>query len=175
MTVHQCFRILGLREPATSEEIKRAYRQLAQRLHPDKHGGDEGARREFVQVSAAYRVLIRATRAVEKGKPVGLCRKCESFGEVLLNREGSQVCPECALLPGPQRYLPMPEFVVVRCVASTGLLIGAVLLLFSFPGLAALAAFLSIANLAWTCLSVVYCIHPRERQYQKEHVHKQRR
>ena len=34
-----CLRALGLRVPSTEEEVKRAYRRLAEKLHPDR-GGD---------------------------------------------------------------------------------------------------------------------------------------
>ena len=48
---------LGVRRDASDEDIKRAYRKLAARLHPDKQRGVEDARRaaqaEFASVSEA--------------------------------------------------------------------------------------------------------------------------
>jgi molecular chaperone DnaJ len=47
---------LGVRQDATSEEIKRAYRKLARELHPDVNP-DEAAQARFREVTAAYEVL----------------------------------------------------------------------------------------------------------------------
>jgi curved DNA-binding protein CbpA len=46
--------ILGVQRTATDEEIKSAFRKLAQKYHPDKKGGDEA---KFKEVSEAYSVL----------------------------------------------------------------------------------------------------------------------
>jgi molecular chaperone DnaJ len=47
---------LGVRQDATGEEIKRAYRKLARQLHPDVNPDPE-AQRRFAEVSTAYEVL----------------------------------------------------------------------------------------------------------------------
>ena len=54
MTVDH-YRKLGVTRTATHAEIRTAYRQLAQRLHPDTHGGVVSA--EMVAVNEAWRVL----------------------------------------------------------------------------------------------------------------------
>jgi len=46
--------ILGVKKGATEEEIKKAFRKLAQKYHPDKTGGDD---KKFKEVSEAYAVL----------------------------------------------------------------------------------------------------------------------
>ncbi|MBU3925391.1 molecular chaperone DnaJ [Patescibacteria group bacterium] len=48
------YEILGVGKGASDEEIKRAYRRLAQKLHPDKPGGDE---KKFKEINEAYQVL----------------------------------------------------------------------------------------------------------------------
>lgn len=49
------YEVLGVTPGAGAEEIKRAYRQLARRYHPDISGDDRGA--AFLEVSRAYEVL----------------------------------------------------------------------------------------------------------------------
>src|SRR6187402_2787917 len=48
---------LGLNKNATADEIKKAYRARAAKLHPDKHPGDAAAEERFKKMSAAYTVL----------------------------------------------------------------------------------------------------------------------
>jgi molecular chaperone DnaJ len=50
------YEVLGVSRDATAEEIKRAYRRLARKLHPDVNGGPEAAER-FKEVSRAFDVL----------------------------------------------------------------------------------------------------------------------
>jgi hypothetical protein len=48
--------ILGVSPTASREEIKKAYRQLSMRYHPDISGGDSG---EFLKIKEAYEALIQ--------------------------------------------------------------------------------------------------------------------
>jgi Ca-activated chloride channel family protein len=52
--------ILGLSNQADSNDIKRAYRRLAQRLHPDSNPDNPGAWLQFQDVSDAYNLLMDA-------------------------------------------------------------------------------------------------------------------
>jgi len=52
------YEILGVDPDATAEEIKKAYRRLAQEAHPDKFGGDNTeAQERFVAITNAYQTL----------------------------------------------------------------------------------------------------------------------
>ena len=49
--------ILGVKRDAKPEEIKKAYRRLARKYHPDVNPGDKSAEERFKQMSEAYDVL----------------------------------------------------------------------------------------------------------------------
>lgn len=51
------YQILGVSRTADAEEIKKAYRALAKKLHPDRNPGDKAAEERFKEVSAAFAVL----------------------------------------------------------------------------------------------------------------------
>lgn len=56
------YEILGISRTATEDEIKKAFRSLAQKYHPDKKGGDES---KFKEVSEAYAVLSDRKKRAE--------------------------------------------------------------------------------------------------------------
>lgn len=51
------YEILGVPKTATADEIKKAYRTLAFKYHPDRNQGNAAAEEKFKQISAAYDVL----------------------------------------------------------------------------------------------------------------------
>jgi curved DNA-binding protein len=51
------YKILGVERNFTSDQIKRAYRQLAKKYHPDLHPGDKKAEEKFKEINEAYEVL----------------------------------------------------------------------------------------------------------------------
>lgn len=56
--LHQDFyKVLGVAEDASEADIKKAYRKLARKYHPDQNPGDEAAEKKFKEVSEAYDVL----------------------------------------------------------------------------------------------------------------------
>lgn len=51
------YELLGVKKDATAEVIKKAYRKLAVKYHPDKNAGDKQAEERFKEISEAYAVL----------------------------------------------------------------------------------------------------------------------
>ena len=57
MAKRDYYEVLGLSQSASPEEIKKAYRQLARKYHPDANSGDQEAEVKFKEVKDAYDVL----------------------------------------------------------------------------------------------------------------------
>ncbi|HIJ55375.1 MAG TPA: DnaJ domain-containing protein [Deltaproteobacteria bacterium] len=51
------YKILGVSKKASDKELKKAYRKLAMKYHPDHAKGDKSAEEKFKQISEAYAVL----------------------------------------------------------------------------------------------------------------------
>jgi len=51
------YEILGVKKTATEAELKKAYRELAKKYHPDKNKGNKDAENRFKEISEAYAVL----------------------------------------------------------------------------------------------------------------------
>jgi DnaJ-class molecular chaperone len=49
------YEILGIEKSATKDDVKKAFRKLAHKFHPDKTGGDAS---KFKEVNEAYSILI---------------------------------------------------------------------------------------------------------------------
>ncbi|RMH19015.1 MAG: J domain-containing protein, partial [Gemmatimonadetes bacterium] len=70
------YKILGVPEKASQDEIKKAYRRLAKKYHPDANQGDEKAAERFKQIGEAYAVLSDP----EKRKKYDQMRRFGGFG-----------------------------------------------------------------------------------------------
>ena len=57
MAKQDYYEVLGISKSATKAEIKKAYRKMAIKYHPDKNPDDEEAKGKFQDVAAAYEAL----------------------------------------------------------------------------------------------------------------------
>jgi molecular chaperone DnaJ len=57
MSKRDFYEVLGVGRDAGDEEIKRAYRKLAVKFHPDKNPGDKSSEEKFKEIGAAYEAL----------------------------------------------------------------------------------------------------------------------
>src|SRR5260370_1596482 len=56
------YKVLGVQKTATADEIKKSYRKLARKYHPDANKGDPKAEEKFKEISEAYNTLSDAKR-----------------------------------------------------------------------------------------------------------------
>lgn len=86
------YTVLGVSHKAEEEEIKRAYRRLVLRLHPDRSASDPTANEAFQRVQEAYRVLRDGTLRAEHDKTLAprldVMAYLDTFEDLLLTAQG---------------------------------------------------------------------------------------
>lgn len=57
MSKHDYYEVLGVSKDASERDIKKAYKRLAMKLHPDRNEGDKSKEEQFKEVKEAYEIL----------------------------------------------------------------------------------------------------------------------
>ena len=57
MSKRDYYDVLGISKNASPQEVKKAYRKLAVKYHPDKNPGDKAAEEKFKEIGEAYEAL----------------------------------------------------------------------------------------------------------------------
>ena len=93
MAKRDYYEVLGVSHSASSEEIKRAFKKLARKFHPDVNPGNKGAEERFKEVSEAYAVLsdgkkrrqydVQGHSAFAGGSPWGARGTPQNVDEIL--------------------------------------------------------------------------------------------
>ncbi|MBN2753614.1 MAG: J domain-containing protein [Candidatus Goldbacteria bacterium] len=68
MQLKDYYKVLGLTDKAGDDDIKKAFRQLAKKYHPDAHPGDKAAEERFKEISEAYEVLSNTEKKAQYEK-----------------------------------------------------------------------------------------------------------
>ncbi|XP_031567835.1 PH domain-containing protein DDB_G0287875-like isoform X2 [Actinia tenebrosa] len=103
-TLEECYITLGLSSHATKEEVRKAYKKLALKCHPDKHQNSPEANRKFQELGYAYKRIAQDEELEEINED---CSEFDYWMEVFfycLLKEHVQVhrntrehcCPNCA-------------------------------------------------------------------------------
>lgn len=61
------YKVLGVSPDASDEEVKRAYRALAKKYHPDRNPGDAAAAQKMREINAAYEQIKDPDKAQQPG------------------------------------------------------------------------------------------------------------
>jgi molecular chaperone DnaJ len=73
------YEVLGVGKQASEEEIKKAYRKLAKKYHPDMNPGDKDAEAKFKEATEAYSILSDADKR----------RQYDQFGHAAFEQGGA--------------------------------------------------------------------------------------
>ena len=127
------YKVLGVDDEATDRQVKRAFRQLSIKWHPDKNQGNTEATRQFQEIYKAYEILSNGdkkmlfdmggmdlvNKPIKKGKDFHLQIKVEledmyNGGEYSAKMTRRVICRHCGKY-GKNRHMNKCKRCTVRC------------------------------------------------------------
>ena len=101
------YAILGVERTASADEIKKAYRRVAIKYHPDRNPGDKAAEEKFKEAAEAYEILSDEQKRARYDQ-YGFAGVDPNFnaGNADCNSDGS-IDPETLTVPGTYNLLEM--------------------------------------------------------------------
>ena len=114
MAQRDYYEVLGVDRSAGEDEIKKAYRTLAMRYHPDHNPGDAEAEQKFKEAAEAYDVLRDAEKRARYDRFVmPVCRAAWAVGASPATKTSSPIsaissATFSALLPPVAHVVPAP-------------------------------------------------------------------
>jgi ribosomal protein L37AE/L43A len=91
---YKYYEILEISKKATQEEIKKAFRRLAQKYHPDRNPGNKEAEIRFKKINDAYQVLSNATERAAYDSSPAECPVCWTYKVVQIHGDNWR-CRHC--------------------------------------------------------------------------------
>lgn len=103
MSKRDYYEILGVQRNASESEIKRAYRSLAVKYHPDKNPDDPQAEERFKECAEAYAVLSDAQKraAYDRFGHSGVGAGGPGFDPAFRTSKTSSICSASAICSAP--------------------------------------------------------------------------
>ena len=95
MSKRDYYEVLGLSSSATEKEIKKGYKRLAMKYHPDRTQGDKEKEEQFKEVKEAYEIL---------NDECNLNKTKSKYGETCDTRLGRTSIPVEGKNPGNPRF-----------------------------------------------------------------------
>lgn len=118
----ECYRILGISEGASKTDVKRAYRRLAKRYHPDKNVGPLAAKK-FIAINEAYETLLEnkveaSSVSTQKSKKEARYQEAKMRFERRERKEQLEQEAFFVDISSGVRYARLKKIVLVSCVLA---------------------------------------------------------
>ncbi|WP_437904699.1 J domain-containing protein [Sorangium sp. So ce327] len=117
------YQVLGVREDASADAIKAAFRELVKKHHPDRNHGDTGAEMRLKKIVAAYAVLANAETRGSYDRDLATQRAAASVRAaaertIRATRAGRPVWPPPRPAPTPAPQATSPSWGAVAFFAT---------------------------------------------------------